>query len=164
MSLPQIPVHIRWMIRRDMPEVMAIENASFSDPWTDDDFIKVLRQRNSIGMVAEVASGKYELNVVGQMVYEIHKNRLHLLNFAVDPAFRRQGVGRQMVAKLASKLTFQRRSKIQFYVSEYNLAGQMFLRAVGFKATAIMREFIESTKEDAYSMELRCREKQEAAS
>ena len=28
-----LPVHIRWMIRRDMPEVLAIEQDSFEFPW-----------------------------------------------------------------------------------------------------------------------------------
>ena len=164
MSLPKVPVHIRYMIRRDMPEVLAIENESYSDPWSDDDFIKVLRQRNSIGMVAEVASGKDELKIVGHMVYEIHKTRLELLNIAVDQSFRRRGVGRQMISKLYEKLTAKRRSKIQLYVADRNLSGQLFMRSVGFKATAVVREFFPTTGEDAYTMELHCREAQEAVS
>ena len=34
-------VHIRWMIRRDMPDVMGIELASFEYAWTEDDFLVV---------------------------------------------------------------------------------------------------------------------------
>ena len=49
----QVRVHIRWMIRRDMPEVLAIEHASFEFPWCEEEFLRVLRQRNCIGMVAE---------------------------------------------------------------------------------------------------------------
>ena len=52
-SQPSIDVHIRWMIRRDMAEVLAIEQASFEFPWKDKDFLRCLRQRNVIGMVAE---------------------------------------------------------------------------------------------------------------
>ena len=50
----QVRVHIRWMIRRDMPEVLDIENQAFEFPWTEEDFIRCLRQRNCIGMVAEL--------------------------------------------------------------------------------------------------------------
>jgi len=50
----QVRVHIRWMIRRDMPEVMRTERASFEYAWTEDDFLRCLRQRNCIGMVAEL--------------------------------------------------------------------------------------------------------------
>src|SRR5215470_6285738 len=96
----QLPVHIRWMIRRDMPEVLAIESHSFEFPWSEDDFIRCLRQRNCIGMVAE-----RDERVVGFMIYELHRNRLHILNFAVHPDFRRHGVGHQMATKLIGKLS-----------------------------------------------------------
>ena len=96
----QLRVHIRWMIRRDMAEVLEIENEGFEFPWSEDDFIRCLRQRNCIGMVAE-----HEDRVVGFMIYELHKTRLHLLNFAVGKDFRRRGVGAQMLAKLIAKLS-----------------------------------------------------------
>src|SRR6188474_3566621 len=86
------PVHIRWMIRRDMPEVLTIEEQAFEFPWSEEDFIRCLRQRNCIGMVAE-----HNERVVGFMIYELHKNRLHILNFAVQEEFRRRGVGTQMI-------------------------------------------------------------------
>ena len=47
-------VHVRWMIRRDMPEVLGIEQQAFEFPWSDEDFTRCLRQRNCIGMVAEI--------------------------------------------------------------------------------------------------------------
>src|SRR3954469_10610522 len=80
----QARVHIRWMIRRDMPEVLAIEQQSFPFPWCEEEFLRVLRQRNCIGMVAE-----YGERVVGFMIYELHKNRLHVLNFSVAADSRR---------------------------------------------------------------------------
>ena len=60
----QVPVHIRWMIRRDMPEVLAIEGQSFEFPWSEEDFLRCLRQRKCIGMVAE----QHE-RVIGFMIY-----------------------------------------------------------------------------------------------
>src|SRR5215510_10144334 len=81
-----LPVHIRWMIRRDMPEVLAIEKHCFEFPWQDEDFIRCLRQRNCIGMVAEAGE-----RVVGFMIYELHKSRLHILNFAVHEGYRHRG-------------------------------------------------------------------------
>ena len=78
----QVRVHIRWMIRRDMPEVLAIEHASFEFPWGEEEFLRVLRQRNCIGMVAEQGE-----RVVGFMIYELHKNKLHIMNFAVHPGY-----------------------------------------------------------------------------
>ncbi len=119
----QVRVHIRWMIRRDMPEVLAIEHASFEFPWCEEEFLRVLRQRNCIGMVAE-----YGERVVGFMIYELHKNKLHVLDFATHPEFRRQGVGHQMIGKLVGKLSSHRRTRIAVYVRETNLASQLFYR------------------------------------
>ena len=89
----QVRVHIRWMIRRDMPEVLQTEQESFEYSWTEEDFLRCLRQRNCIGMVAERGDA-----IVGFMIYELHRTRLQLLNFAVNPTVRRTGVGQGCIA------------------------------------------------------------------
>jgi [ribosomal protein S18]-alanine N-acetyltransferase len=155
----EVRVHIRWMIRRDMPEVLAIEGESFEFPWLEDDFIRCLRQRNCIGMVAE-----YEDRVVGFMIYELHRTRIHVLNFAVAEDHRHCGVGSQMIAKLAAKLSSQRRSRIVLEVRETNLAAQVFFRENGFRAVSVLRSYYADTPEDAYLMQFRYRpERQPAA-
>jgi ribosomal-protein-alanine N-acetyltransferase len=146
----QAPVHIRWMIRRDMAEVLQIEDRSFEFSWSEEDFIRCLRQRNCIGMIAE-----HSERVVGFMIYELHRNRLHVLNFAVHPDFRRRQVGTQMLRKLVSKLSPQRRSRIMLEVRETNLDAQLFFRDLGFRAVSLLRDFYEDTTEDAYLMQFR---------
>jgi [ribosomal protein S18]-alanine N-acetyltransferase len=146
----RVRVHIRWMIRRDMPEVLRAEQDSFDHAWTEDDFLRCLRQRNCIGMVAE-----HEDRVVGFMIYELHKTKLHVLNFAVGPAWRRVGVGTQMVTKLVGKLSSHRRTKITLAVRESNLAAQLFFRSQAFQATRVLRGYYEDSGEDAYLMHYR---------
>lgn len=141
-------VQIRWMIRRDMDEVLRIEQESFEFHWTETDFLQCLRQRNCIGMVAEQAG-----QVVGFMIYELSKTRLHILNFAVASRIRRQGIGNLMIDKLVSKLSQQRRDAISLEVRETNLAAQMFYRAQGFKAIRVLRDHYQDTSEDAYLLE-----------
>jgi len=145
-----VAVHIRWMIRRDMPSVLGIENQCFEFAWNEDDFIRCLRQRNCIGMVAENDDG-----VVGFMIYELHKNRLHILNFAVHPEHRRGGVGNAMLSKLLGKLSHERRNRIMLEVRETNLDAQLFFKSVGFKAISVLRDFYDDTDEDAYLMQYR---------
>ena len=150
-------LHIRWMIRRDMAEVLEIEQDSFEFPWSEDEFIRCLRQRNCIGMVADMAGDNGEDQVVGFMIYELHKTRLHVLNFAVAKPFRRQGIARRMVGKLVGKLSQQRRTRIMLEVRETNLAAQLFFRSQGFRAVNVLRDFYEDTTEDAYLMQYRYR-------
>ena len=144
-----IDVRIRWMIRRDRPEVLEIENQCFEFPWTEEDFIRVLRQRNCIGMIAE-----YKCRVIGAMIYELHKAHLHVLNFAVHPKFQGKGVGRQMVKKLTDKLSGEGRNRIVLNVREVNLSAQKFFARMGFRATEILPEFF-CNDEAAYRMEYR---------
>ena len=140
-------MHIRWMLRRHMAEVLDIERQSFEFPWSVEDFIMCLRQRNCIGMVAE--SGE---KVHGLMIYELHKTRLHLLNFAVDPGSRMRTIGRQMVKKLTDKLSDQRRKYITLEVRETNTSALMFFKACGFQATGMIPNYYSGSDEDAIAM------------
>ena len=142
-------MHVRWMIRKDTPTVLGIEEANFEFPWSEDEFIRCLRQRNCIGIVVEIADV-----IAGFMIYELHKGRLEILKFAVDPAFHRRGAGRAMVTKLTEKLTFNHRRELTLIVREGNLDGQLFLKAMGFRALTVYREYFEEPCEDGYYMRL----------
>ena len=151
-------VHIRWMIRRDMPDIMGIELASFEFAWTEDDFLRCLRQRNCIGMVAERGD-----SIIGFMIYELHRTRLNVLNFAVAPGARRTGIGGMLVAKLVYKLCSHRRQKLCLAVREGNTPAQMFFRAHRFRAAKVLRNYYEDSGEDAYQMEFKPAEVEWAA-
>ncbi len=150
-------IHVRWMIRRDMLEVLCIEKEAFEFPWSDEDFTRCLRQRNCIGMVAELAD-----SVVGFMIYELHRSRLHMLNFAVARSHRRLGIGTQMMRKLAAKLAPERRTRIVLEVRETNLPAQLFFRSIGYRAISVLKDFYQDSAEDAYLMQF-CLEAEAAA-
>lgn len=144
-------VHIRWMIRRDMAEVLAIENLCFEYPWSEKHFIEdVLRRRDVIGMVAEHGHGE-SMQVSGFVVYALAKKYLEVLNFAVHPELQRRGVGRQMIDKLKSKLSPQRRTRLVCDVSEWNTAAQLFFKAMGFRCVSVLWNYYDLDEEtDAY--------------
>lgn len=151
---PAISAHVRWMIRRDMPDVLRIEEESFGEyRWAEEDFLRALRQRHCIGMVAE---RKHSDDVLGFMLYMLETRSIHLLTIAVAPAARRQDVGRQMIAKLVGKLSLtsgHRRTSIRTQTRETNLGAQRFLRACQFLAVDVSRGFFEDSGEDAYLFE-----------
>ncbi len=142
-----VKLQIRWLIRRDMAEVLEIERQSFEFAWTEEDFLCCLRQRNCIGMVAEC-----DQQIVGFMIYELHKSKLHILNFAVASSMRRSGIGSKMVMKLIDKLSQQRRQEIVLEVRETNLSAQLFFKDQGFRAYRVLRGHYDDTSEDAYLM------------
>lgn len=150
MGNKQKPAYIRWMIRFDMPAILEIENQSFPSPWSEDDFIRCLRQRNCIGLVAE-----RENQVVGYMIYELQRNRISVLNLAVSVAHRRKGVAGALVSKLVDKLSCERRDRIMADLYESNLNGQLFFKSLGFKAIAVLKDWYEDSAESAYLMQYR---------
>lgn len=145
---------IRWMIRRDLPEVIKIYNYYFGVLWTEEDVTALLRQRNCIGMVVE-----YENKVVGFMIYELHKSRLRVLSLAVDIDYKRQGVGSAMIQKLVDKLSQQRRKELVLEVNEVNLDALLFYKALGFKAQSVLKSHYTSG-DDAYQMMYSIEEKE----
>ena len=145
-QLPGLRVHIRWMLRRDLPEVLEIEKGSFEFPWSDEDFYRCLRQRNCVGMVAEHGE-----RVIGFMIYELHKTRLHVMNFAVHPEYRRRRIGAQMSDKIKGKLGVLAKSTLD--VRESNVDAQLFWQSMGYMATEVYRGFRDDSPEDAYRFE-----------
>ena len=130
MSETAVRVHIRWMIRRDMPQVC--DFAQEIGGWTEDEFLHCLRQRNCMGMVAEVKD-----RPVAYMIYSIDSQEyLTLLTFGVDPIYQRQGIGALMLDKLVSKLRPYRRTHLRFTVPTDELDFLVFLTRYGFKAEA----------------------------
>jgi len=140
-------VMIRWLLRQDMPDILDIERSSFEIPWTEEDFLCALRQRDAIGMVVEVG-----VEVVGYMIYELHKNQLRLTSMAVHQAYRRQGIGAAMIDRLKGKLTQQRRKRLTLEVIETNLEALKFFRSQGFVAYSVLRDYYADSDRDAFAM------------
>ncbi len=155
MLIKKVPVHIRWMIRRDMRDVLRIESEAFDFSWSEDDFVHHLRQRNCIGQVADLGDV-----VGGFMVYELNKRWISLENLAVDRAKRQQGIATRLVETLIKKLSVQRRSAIVADVGEHNDAAIALFARLGFRAERVVRKKWSSwSDDDAYRFVYRIGEK-----
>lgn len=148
MSNATVPSYqVRWLIKRDMTEVMRIEQQSFEFAWTEQDFLTALRQRNCIGRVVEM-----NREIVGFVIYEMHKKSVDVINLAVDPQWRRMGLGRALLQRVDDLLhvSRHRRDCVQCVVRDSNLTSQLFLRSTGFKATQVLRGHYDETNDDGY--------------
>ncbi len=136
----QTRVHIRWCIRRDLPEVIDIEFSSYEEAWSEEDFLKHLRERNCIAMVAETEFHGDEGKIVGFMLYLLEKDKLPILRFAVLPRYRRKGIGTQMLDKLKNKLSSHRRTRITIDVPDNELRAHLFLKNNEFQGSILSDE------------------------
>lgn len=129
--MARAPVHIRWMIQRDYPTVLAIHGG-----WELEDLHARMKGQNVIGMVAEEPDTE---QIVGFMIYELQKRLMHIREFAVHKDWRRCQVGQQMFAKLASKVSVHRRRGITAQIADDNLGGHLFAKAMEFRAVSMIR-------------------------
>ncbi|MDO4584009.1 MAG: GNAT family N-acetyltransferase [Planctomycetia bacterium] len=144
-------VHLRWMTEKDLDAVYALEQSASEKPWSAAELVRILSHPHCAGMVVE-----YDSQVIGFIIYELQEFAFRIWNMAVLPEFRRQGVGSQMIARLACRLASHSRKQIRIAVRESNLPAQLFFRALGFQAVSIQRAANEKG-EDTYLMQYRHR-------
>lgn len=149
-------MRIRWGIRKDMPEIYAIENEAYgTTAWPESTFSGLLHQRNVILQVCEgdpinLPSGKVvNPPIFGFMIYEMLPKRYDILNIAVHPAYQRIGVGHALLEKLRSRLCTTRRNTITALSSEYSDWAHAWLKKEGFQAIRVHRG-IDVNGNDAY--------------
>ena len=131
----------------DIPQLQTIENASFHVAWDYDDFVRNIHPPQRPCLVVELCG-----QIVGFMVWDMLPDQIRLMNFAVLPEFRRRGVGTAMVDKLKGALDGKHRAVLHLMISEKNLPGQLFWKAVGFRCTALIPNAFGTMDEDGYLM------------
>lgn len=130
----RLPVHVRWLVEADMPEVLNIEELCFGEyAWDEERF---MRYRRSVDHQCYVAV--YCNRVVGVMVIQFLRRKFHIVSIAVHPCERRQQVGSQLLGYLVEKLSPSRRQHITLDVLETETQAQLFFKGFGFLATNIM--------------------------
>ena len=126
-------VQTRWMKWSDMQEVLAIENECFDQPWTESDFVRTLRQRDCVGIVAENGNG-----IVAYAVYRLGKRHVEILSIAVRRDSRRAGAGSRMIEWITKAAKRRPRRRLTLVIRETNLPAQLFFRQIGFRAVAML--------------------------
>lgn len=137
-------------------EILRIERECFQFPWNPDDLRQYL-SRPDVATVIAQPSGVEPL--AGFLIWCRDEwnppgSSVSIFNLAVDPRFRRQGIGRRMVTSLYRFLKPDLPSFIWVELRERNLAAQLFFRELQFQAvhTNYRPYQSEETDEDSYIM------------
>lgn len=151
-SDPPLRLRIEPMTRKDIPEVMAIERASFRDPWVLKAFERELDNQFSRNRVARDEEGR----VVGYAVYWAAGPEYHILNLAVRADMRRRGVGRLLMNSIIAEALSDKVEFIALEVRPSNTAARSLYRKYGFVTVGTRPRYYQDG-EDAEVMILRLR-------
>ena len=132
----------------DLPEVMALEKECYDQPWTVENFLGEFRRRITLGL--GLKAGRL---LAAQCFFWLIRPEIHLLNLAVSPRFRRQGLARRLMTAM---LTIGRRAGVESVYLEArptNLAAITLYESAGFHITGRRPDYYEDG-EDAVLMNL----------
>ena len=138
---------IREMRAQDIPEIMDIEHSSFSSPWSEIAFQGELRKEYAVTRVAEIRH-----NIVGYAIANYILNEGHILNLAVHPGHRRQGIATSLIYKLLNILHRKGCSLLYLEVRVSNAPARLFYENLEFMVVGKRKSYYQSPVEDALLM------------
>jgi ribosomal-protein-alanine N-acetyltransferase len=138
---------IRDMRENDLPSVLAIEQVSFTTPWSEQSFLNEIYKKYAFSKVAV-----FEENITGFICVNYLLHESHILDLAVHPDFRRRGVATMLMDAAMKEL--KRTGCVFMYleVRGSNTGAQKFYERFGFKVDGIRRKYYGNPDEDALLM------------
>ncbi len=141
-------LRIRPMRDADLSAVMAIEQVSFSTPWTWRTFRNLLRRTDAHLYVAELGP-EGDRVLVGYAVFWRVADQAELGDLAVDPTRRREGIGARLLEHVIARAGALGIRELFLEVRESNTAAQELYRRYGFAHVGRRRGYYSNPREDA---------------
>ena len=130
----------------DLQEVLSIENECFEDPWSETYYALALKRPRSYAYFYVARHGQI---IVGYIVFSVLCGEAQILNIAVPAAYRRQGVGKYLLASALEMIRAHGGCEVFLEVSVSNLPAQYLYRQFGFRICGIRKNYYGRDK-DAY--------------
>ena len=122
--------------RRDIDAVLAIEEASFTSPWTREMYVAELEKR---GMAYFFLAKTPEGEVVGFCSFWHVVDELHINNLAVAPTHRRSGIGSALLVRVLAAGAELGARRATLEVRRSNEAARYLYERFGFTVAGVRR-------------------------
>ena len=134
----------------DLAEVMAIEDAIYSHPWTRGNFA------DSLIAGYECRTWRMDGELLGYFVLMVAAGEAHLLNLSVAPAHQRRGHGATLLREASAIARARGARGIFLEVRPSNAGAQALYTRFGFRKIAVRRGYYpaHSGREDALVLTL----------
>ena len=139
---------IRFMTPGDVGEVKALLDICFgASAWSEASILSQLEKPDSICYVAVD-----EESVIGYLAFEYIFGEGSIIELAVHPDYRRQGIARSLIQKAADDCDDLDVAYLE--VRESNIPAISLYKSLGFTEIGRRRDYYKNPKEDAVIMQL----------
>lgn len=137
-------ITLQTMSAAHIPQIAELEKRCFSAPWSEKSLISELENLLSLWLVA--LDGETVAGYVGAqtVLYEAD-----MMNLAVHPDYRRQGIARALVLRLVELLRGGGTHCLTLEVRQSNLPALELYRSMGFVQSGCRPNYYEKPKEHA---------------
>ena len=140
------PLEIRRLAYADLPELIAIERRAFPTPWSLAMFVLELSKPASVCLAA-LRDGQ----MIGFLICSRYDTVWHIMNVAVDPDCRREGIASTLLTDLLRRID-GKGARFTLEVRESNTGAIDLYERFGFRAAGRRRRYYQDNGEDAVIM------------
>jgi ribosomal-protein-alanine N-acetyltransferase len=142
-------IELRRLAARDLAAIERIERRSYPTPWSRSMFASELTKPSSISLGAfEAETGE----LLGYLVISRYVDAWHVMNVAVEPEHRRQGIAIALFERLFELTANDGRRGYTLEVRISNEAAIKLYERLGFRSRGVRRGYYTDNREDALVM------------
>jgi ribosomal-protein-alanine N-acetyltransferase len=138
------------MTVEDIDEVLEIERASFSTPWSETSFFNEIRNPRSISKIARLGG-----RIAGYLCASGIIDEGHILTFAVHPDFRRLGIASALIRDILEQLKKGGCRFVFLEVRASNSEARKMYERFGFRELGVRKDYYLTPVEDGIVMVLK---------
>ena len=125
-------------------QIAELEKVCFNDPWSESSIASELGNRLSLWLVAVDGD-----RVVGYVGSQSVLGETDMMNIAVAPDYRRQGIAEKLVTELISGLRQKGNHSLMLEVRVSNTSARQLYDKLGFEQVGLRKNYYRNPKEDA---------------
>ena len=137
-------MEITTMTSAHTAQIAALEKACFSDPWSEKSIASELENELSVWLVA--LDGE---TVAGYIGSQSVLGESDMMNVAVAPGYRRQGIGEALVKALSRRLAENGNRTLTLEVRASNEPARAMYEKLGFAQVGLRLRYYQKPREDA---------------
>jgi len=145
---PPVSLRVEPMAVGDLDAVQEIERRSFRTPWPAHAYRTELETNRLAHYLVARVSGQ----VVGYGGMWVMVDEAHITTFAVDPDWRRQGIGERLLLALLDLATGRNAREATLEVRLSNLPARRLYEKYGFRPVGLRPRYYSDDNEDALIM------------